>query len=184
MQISLSFLKHSIVSHAFNTWLIAECCQKWLTLSTEIYQVGKMVERVWQVNITSTTIQKCWKRIGMIFGDTLTSNANDISLVIASHHVEVANVSMLLNIFPWLSFRVARARVCSDTECMRICAFWSWVCMVFQDILNIITTSRVSKTTGRWFGIQWSDSSQCFIFSSTRTNVNPHYFSRTTTKQC
>lgn len=69
-----------------------------------------MIEKVWRVNdiVTTTTIQKCWKHVGMILSDTLTSYSTDISLVIASQNVELAYVSMLLNRLFYLSTTVAR----------------------------------------------------------------------------
>lgn len=65
--------------------------------SIDIYQAVKMLEEVWRINVATTTIRKCWKHVSTIFGDTLTSCFTDTSLVIASHNVEIANVSMWLN---------------------------------------------------------------------------------------
>lgn len=55
------------------------------------------LEDVWRINVTTSTIHKCWKHVGMIYEDTLTSCSTDTSLVIASHNVETANVLVLLN---------------------------------------------------------------------------------------
>lgn len=56
-----------------------------------------MVEKVWDVNVTTTIIYKCWKHIDMISSDTLTSSSSNTSSVIASHNVEFAYFSMLLD---------------------------------------------------------------------------------------
>lgn len=64
--------------------------------SIDIFQAVKMLHEGWRINAATTTICKCWKHVGMIFGDTLTSCFTYTSSVIASRNVEIANVSMWL----------------------------------------------------------------------------------------
>ena len=52
----------------------------------------KMLEEVWCVNVTTITVQKCWKHIGMISSGILTLGSTDTLLLIVSQNVELANL--------------------------------------------------------------------------------------------
>jgi hypothetical protein len=96
-QVSLTLLRSktikSCIQHKINCLMSTKISDS----SIDIYQVVKMVVEVWCVNVSTTSSQKCWKHVGMIFGGTSTSTSTDTSSIIAFEINELVDVSMLLS---------------------------------------------------------------------------------------